>query len=54
MAEKENGAARKPAIEDVREQNKTAAVQFKAQHGLLVAFFLLILYFSPTLSSETL
>ncbi len=33
-----------PAGEDLKAQNQRAAVQFKAQHALVVAFFLLLLY----------
>ena len=33
-----------PAGEDLKAQNQRAAVQFKAQHALVVASFLLLLY----------
>jgi hypothetical protein len=32
------------APRDVKAEDKRLAVQFKAQHGLIVAFFILILY----------
>jgi phosphatidylinositol glycan class O len=40
-----NAAAPKgKAPRDVKAEDKRLAVQFKAQHGLIVAFFVLILY----------
>lgn len=45
----ENGNRKVPALPEpdvVKAENKRLAVQFKAQHGLVVAFFLLLLYVS--------
>jgi phosphatidylinositol glycan class O len=39
-----NAAPQGKAPRDVKAEDKRLAVQFKAQHGLIVAFFILILY----------
>ncbi|KAK5147490.1 mannose-ethanolamine phosphotransferase gpi13 [Rachicladosporium monterosium] len=41
----EDGERDGPAGEDLKAQNQRAAVQFKAQHALVVAFFLLLFVF---------
>jgi len=40
----EDGERNGDAGEELKAQNQRAAVQFKAQHALVVAFFLLLLY----------
>lgn len=46
MADATTAAASKdpPSKDEVRAENKRLEVQFKAQHGLMLAFFALILY----------
>lgn len=39
-----DGKTDKSAAEDLKTQNQRASVQFRTQHGLVVAFFLLLLY----------
>jgi len=39
----DDGPSEGDAPQDVKADNKQLAVQFKAQHGLVVAFFLLLL-----------
>ena len=37
-------ASKEAATQDIKAQNKKRQLEFRAQHGLVVAFFLLILY----------
>ena len=39
----DNGAAGEATPKDVKAENKRLEVQFKAQHGIVVAFFTLLL-----------
>lgn len=39
----ENGTPKGEASKDIKAENNRLSVQFKAQHGLVVAFFILIL-----------
>ena len=39
----EDGEPKQPAVKDTKAEDQRLAVQFKAQHGLVVAFFLLLL-----------
>ena len=43
MEEDEGGVTRPSATSDVRDERKQLSVQFKAQHALVVAFFVLLL-----------
>jgi len=44
MANAPAAMSKQAATRDIKAQNKKRNLEFRAQHGLVVAFFLLILY----------